>query len=521
MNVTQGLRRVLQTDPEGIASVDGDRRRSWREVGECVGRLAGALHGLGVKRGDRVAVLMLNSDRYLELYLGIAWAGAVIVPTNIRWSRAEIEDSLLDCRASALVVDKTFAAMGVELAKAVPLSLIYADDDDGPAEARHYERLIATSQPVPDAMASREDLAGIFYTGGTTGRSKGVMLSHANLVSNALHMLSEGLLPAGTIYLNAAPMFHLANGAGMFASLIGGGRNVVIRTFSPELVMAAVAKEKVTATLIVPTMIQMLADHPGLESADMSSLQRIMHGASPISEALLKRAMAGLPGTAFNQLYGMTELSPLATHLPWDQHTGEAAAKKNRLRACGRAAIGCEVRIVDVDHKPVPAGVVGEIAARGQNVMMGYWERPEETAKAVIDGWMHTGDGGYMDEEGYVYLVDRVKDMIITGGENVYSMEVENVITQHPAVSQCAVIGIPSEQWGETVHAFVIPAAGASVNAAEIVAFCKDRIAHYKCPRSIDIRTEPFPLSGAGKVLKRELRRLYAQDHTQAQAKAG
>jgi long-chain acyl-CoA synthetase len=246
-----------------------------------------------------------------------------------------------------------------------------------------------------------------------------------------------------------------------------------------------------------------------------------MYGASPISEALLKRAMAGLPGTAFNQLYGMTELSPLATHLPWEQHTGEAAAKKNRLRACGRAAIGCEVRIVDIDHKPVPAGVVGEIAARGQNVMMGYWERPEETAKAVIDGWMHTGDGGYMDEEGYVYLVDRVKDMIITGGENVYSMEVENVITQHPAVSQCAVIGIPSEQWGETVHAFVIPAAGASVNAAEIVAFCKDRIAHYKCPRSIDIRTEPFPLSGAGKVLKRELRRLYAQDHTQAQAKAG
>jgi long-chain acyl-CoA synthetase len=231
--------------------------------------------------------------------------------------------------------------------------------------------------------------------------------------------------------------------------------------------------------------------------------------------------MAGLPGTAFHQLYGMTELSPLATHLPWDQHTGEAAKSKNRQRACGRAAIGCEVRIVDADHKPVASGVVGEVAVRGQNVMMGYWERPEETAKAVIDGWMHTGDGGYMDEEGYVYLVDRVKDMIISGGENVYSMEVENVIAQHPAVAQCAVIGIPSEQWGETVHAFVIPRDGASVNAAEVIAFCRERIAHYKCPRSIDIRAEPFPLSGAGKVLKRELRRLHAEDSAPAQAKAG
>jgi len=520
MNVTQGLRRVLQTNPLATATVDGERRRNWREIGERVAKLAGALQSLGVQRGDRVAVLMLNSDRYLELYLGIAWAGAVIVPTNIRWSRAEIEDSLHDCRASMLVVDKAFAEMGVNLAKAVALKLIYADDDAGPAEAEHYEKLIAASGPIPDTMVSREELAGIFYTGGTTGRSKGVMLSHANIVSNALHMLSEGVLPDGTIYLNAAPMFHLANGAAMFSSLIAGGSNVIVRMFTPELVLKAIEKEKVTATLIVPTMIQMLTDHPLFKTADLSSLKRIMYGASPINEALLNRAMAGLPGVAFHQMYGMTELSPLATHLPWDQHTGEAAAKKNRQRACGRAAIGCEVRIVDADHKPVATGVVGEVAVRGQNVMMGYWERPEETAKAVIDGWMHTGDGGYMDEEGYVYLVDRVKDMIISGGENVYSMEVENVIAQHPSVSQCAVIGIPSEQWGETVHAFVIPKQGASVDAAEIIAFCKERIAGYKCPRSIDIRTEPFPLSGAGKVLKRELRRLHAQERAPA-TKAG
>ncbi len=251
MNVTQGLRRVLQTNPEGIATVDGERRRSWRETGERVARLAGALQHLGVKRGDRVAVLMLNSDRYLELYLGIAWAGAVIVPTNIRWSHAEIEDSLHDCRASVLVVDRAFAAMGVELANAVAMKLIYADDDAGPAEAQDYEKLIAASEPVADAMAPREDLAGIFYTGGTTGRSKGVMLSHANIVSNALHMLARACCPKARSTFNAAPMFHLANGGAMFPSLTRRRHQRDRPDFNPELVMAAIEKEKVTATLIV------------------------------------------------------------------------------------------------------------------------------------------------------------------------------------------------------------------------------------------------------------------------------
>jgi long-chain acyl-CoA synthetase len=521
MNLTQGLRRVLQTNPQGIATIDGERRRNWREVGDRVARLAGALREVGVEPGERVAVLMLNSDRYLELYLGIAWTGAVIVPTNIRWSQVEIEDSLRDCRASALVVDASFAALGVELAKAVPVTLVYADDDAGPTEAYDYEKLIAGGTAVPDAMRGRDELAGIFYTGGTTGRSKGVMLSHGNIVANSMHMLGEGLMPDGTVYLNAAPMFHVANGGAMFTSLASGGTNVIVRMFNPELVMQTIARERVTATLIVPTMIQMLVGHPAFAAADLSSMKQIMYGASPINEALLTRAMAGLPGAEFHQLYGMTELSPLATHLPWHQHFGEVATAKGRQRACGRAAVGCEVRIVNADHKPVSNGIVGEVAVRGQNVMMGYWERPEETARAVIDGWMHTGDGGYMDDEGYVYLVDRMKDMIITGGENVYSIEVENVIAQHPAVAQCAVVGIPDPQWGETVHAFVIPKPEAGVNAAEIIAFCKDHIAHYKCPRSVDVRTEPFPLSGAGKVLKRELRKPFWENRATLQAKAG
>jgi long-chain acyl-CoA synthetase len=507
MNVTQGLRRMLQVNANELATIDSNRRQSWRELGDRVARFAGALRCSRINAGDRVAVLMLNSDRYIELYLGVAWSGAVIVPTNTRWSIIEIEDSLKDCRASMLVVDKTFAAMGVQLAKNMPtMILVYADDDAGPVEAMNYEKLIATTQPVEDAMRKPEDLAGIFYTGGTTGRSKGVMLSHNNLVINAMHTLAEGLFPEGSIYLHAAPMFHLANGAAMFVQLLSGGRNVIIRSFAPESVMDAVAVERVNVCILVPTMIQMLVDHPSFGSRDMSSLKRVLYGASPITEALLDRAMKKLPGVAFHQLYGMTEVAPCATHLPWHDHTGEGRAK-GRHRGCGRAIIGVEVRIVDAGHKPVPPGTIGEVAIRGSNVMIGYWERPEETAKALIGGWMHTGDGGYMSEDGYFYLVDRIKDMIISGGENVYSMEVENALAQHPAVMQCAVIGIPDERWGEAVHAIIVRKPGMPLDPSEVILFCKSKIAHYKCPRSVEVRDEPLPLSGAGKVLKRELRR--------------
>jgi long-chain acyl-CoA synthetase len=507
MNTTQGLRRALQINPNGLATVFGDRRRNWREIGERVSRLAAGLGALGANPGDRVAILSLNSDRYLELYLATAWAGAVIVPLNIRWSPLENEDALRDCRADTLVVDKAFASTGTELAKALPgLKLVYADDGDVPAGMESYEALLARSEPIPDAMRTSADLAGIFYTGGTTGRSKGVMLSHGNLMANALNALGEGLFPASAIYLHAAPMFHLANGAAMYSLLLSGGSNVIIQAFTPEGVMAAVQNDHVTDVLLVPTMIQMLVDHPALGSYQMSSLKNVIYGASPISEAVLGRAMAALPNVQFTQAYGMTELSPIATLLHWKEHIGDGRAK-GRHRGAGRPTLGCEVRIVDSDDRPVPCGTVGEIVARGDNVMMGYWERPEETAKALVDGWMHTGDGGYMDDDGFIYVVDRVKDMIISGGENIYSVEVENAIAQHAAVAQCAVIGIPNEQWGEQVHAVVVSRNGAQVSAAELIEFCKTLIAGYKCPRSIEISESPLPLSGAGKILKRELRR--------------
>jgi long-chain acyl-CoA synthetase len=507
VNTTHGLRRALQINPNGLATVFCNRRRCWREVGERVARLANGLRSLGANLGDRVAILSLNSDRYLELYLATAWAGAVIVPLNIRWSLLETEDAMRDCRANVLVVDKAFATMGAELAKALPdLRLVYSDDGDAPAGMENHETLLAQSAPIPDAMRVSADLAGIFYTGGTTGRSKGVMLSHGNLMANALNALGEGLLPSTSIYLHAAPMFHLANGSAMYSLLLSGGSNVIIKGFTPEGVMAAIQNEHVTDLLLVPTMIQMFVDHPALASYDLSSLKKIGYGASPISEAVLDRAIRALPHVQFEQAYGMTELSPIATLLHWKEHIGASRAK-GRHRGAGRATLGCEVRVVDADNKTVPFGTVGEIVARGDNVMMGYWERPEETAKAVVEGWMHTGDGGYMDEDGFIYIVDRIKDMIISGGENVYSVEVENAIAQHPAVAQCAVIGVPNEQWGEQVHAIVVLKSGAQVSAIELIEFCRTRIASYKCPRSIDISENPLPLSGAGKVLKRELRK--------------
>jgi long-chain acyl-CoA synthetase len=509
VNITHGLRRALQVNPNGLAIVCGERRRNWSEVGARVARLAAAIRALGAANGDRVAVLSLNSDRYLELYLAIGWAGAVIVPLNIRWSSLENEDALRDCRAGILFVDKAFASVAATLAGAVPqLQLVYADDGATPEGMENYEDLITRSAPVPDAMRSQSDLAGIFYTGGTTGRSKGVMLSHGNLMANALNALGEGLWPGTSVYLHAAPMFHLANGAAMYSVLLSGGSNVVIQGFTPDGVAAAVQKERVTDILLVPTMIQMFVDHPAIGNYDLSSLQRISYGASPISDAVLMRAMKALPHVEFTQAYGMTELSPIATLLHWKEHIGDGRAR-GRHRGAGRATLGCEVKIVDAEDRIVPTGTVGEIAVRGDVVMMGYWERPEETARAVIDGWMHTGDGGYMDADGFVYVVDRVKDMIISGGENVYSAEVENALAQHPAVAQCAVIGIPSERWGEQVHAVVVMKSGASATPEELMEHCKTLIAGYKCPRSVDITATPLPLSGAGKILKRELRRPY------------
>ena len=519
MRTTYGLHRAVLLNRNGVATMFENRRRTWIELADRVARLAGALQALGVGKGDRVAVLSLNQDRYLELYLGVAWAGAVIVPLNIRWSALENEDALRDSRPKVLVVDAAFSAMGAALAKQIgPIRLVYADDAPAasPDGAESYEAMLAAAAPVPDAEAAETDLAGIFYTGGTTGRSKGVMLSHRNLLSNARNVAAEMHTVDDAVYLHAAPMFHLADVSALCTHLLTGSTHAIVRMFTPAGVAHAIEIFRVTDVLLVPTMIQMFVDFPDLHKFELASVRRMIYGASPISEAVLDRAMARVPNAEFVQAYGMTELSPVATVLPWKDHLGEGRAK-GRHRSGGRPILGVEVRIVDPLDNPVPARTVGEIVARGDIVMMGYWERPEETKKAVIDGWMHTGDGGYMDEDGYVYIVDRIKDMIISGGENIYSAEVENCIAQHPGVAQCAVIGIPHETWGEAVHAVVMRKPGAAVTGDDVIAFCRERIAHYKCPRSVHVQDELLPLSGAGKILKRELRKPFWEEKRRAE----
>jgi len=273
--------------------------------------------------------------------------------------------------------------------------------------------------------------------------------------------------------------------------------------FSPAEVMKAISDHRVTDALLVPTMIQMLVDDPSVADNDMSSLVHLIYGASSISEALLERARKVFPAAGFTQAYGMTELSPCATLLTPADHDDPALH-----RSAGRAAPHVEVRIVDPNDVEVPRGEVGEIVVRGDNVMLGYWNRPQDTAAAVRDGWMHTGDGGRMDENGYVFIVDRIKDMIITGGENVYSAEVENALAGHPAVAACAVIGVPDPDWGERVHAVVVLLPGQQATAEEIRTHCKTLIAGYKAPRSVDF-VDALPMSGAGKILKRDLRKRY------------
>lgn len=506
MYLTQGLRRSVQQTPKATASVYKGRRRTFEELGDRVARIGDVLRGLGMQPGDRVGMLALNSDWYLEFYPGVYWAGGVVNPINTRWSVAEIAYSLVDCQTDILIVDSNFVAMVPELKNrhADLRHVLYVGDDPAPEGILDYEAMLARAKPVEDALRSGDDLAGIFYTGGTTGTPKGVMLSHGNIYTNAVGVLAEGAIQYGCVGLHAAPMFHLADGCFMNAMFAGGGTHVILPRFEPLAVMEAIQSEEVTEALLVPTMIQMLVDHPEIGCFDLGHFRNVLYGASPMSEGLLDRAMKVLPNAGFTQLYGMTELSPMATILTQEMHQ-EAGRAKGRHRSAGRAAIGCEVRIVDPMGDELPRGEVGEVAVRGPGVMQGYWNKPNETASAVRDGWMFTGDGGRMDDDGYLYIVDRIKDMIVTGGENVYCVEVERVLSTHPAIASCAVIGVPDKQWGELVHAVVVRQPGATVEAQELIEHCRPYIANYKCPRQVSF-VDAMPMSGAGKILKTQLR---------------
>lgn len=519
MYLTQSLHRAVQQHPDRIAVRFGERQSSYRVFADRVARLAGALQKLGMQVGDRVAMLSLNSDRYLEYQMGVPWGGGVLNPCNTRWSAAEILYSLDDSGSHILLVDESHRSM-VEQFRRESGSLrevIFCGDGVPPEGMHGYEALLAEAAPVPDVMRRGEDLAGIFYTGGTTGFPKGVMLSHENMCSAALALRCEGLAKADGVFLHSAPMFHLADMGLALPHWIEGNSHSIIPAFNPSLVLDTIERDRVTNLMLVPTMIQMLLDDPTMgPHRDLSSLRTVFYGASAVPEALLIRAMEAIPNVEVYQGFGMTELSPVATMLPpW--FCTQEGRKRGKLRSSGRATYCTEVRIVDENGLEVPRGVVGEIVVRGPNVMQGYWNKPELTALAVRGGWMHTGDGGVMDEDGFISVVDRLKDMIKSGGENVFSAEVENALAKHPGVAACAVIGIPSDQWGESVHAAIVRKPGSRVETAELIAHCKSLIAGYKCPRSVEF-LDAMPLSGAGKVLKTKLREPFWQGRDRAVA---
>jgi acyl-CoA synthetase (AMP-forming)/AMP-acid ligase II len=506
MYLTQTLHRSVQQAPDRTLTICGERTRTAVESEQRIARLAAGLRSLGVADDDRVGMLSLNSDRYHEYLLAVPWANAALNPLNVRWSAAEVAYALDDSDTRILIVDDAFATT-VPALQQMSTSLktvVFAGDGPTPDGMIGYETLIAEHEPVADAHRGDDALLGVFYTGGTTGHPKGVMLSHRALLTASLGAMSTGsfVTPRGCV-LHAAPMFHLADLAMWSAAMFAGSTHVIVPTFTAEGVRHALTAHRIDDVVLVPTMIQMLVDDPGTADSSLPDLRNLCYGASPISPALLGRAERVFPNAGFTQAYGMTELASIATLLSAADHKN-----RNLHRSAGRGAPHVEIRVADENDNEVPRGTVGEIQVRGDNVMLGYWQRPTDTETALRGGWMHTGDGGYMDADGYIFNVDRIKDMIVSGGENIYSAEVENALSRHPAVAACAVIGVPDERFGERVHAVVVLHRGHVSTEEELRAFCRNDIAGYKLPRSIKFAAE-LPVSGTGKILKRELRKRY------------
>ena len=495
------LQRAEQVAADWEAVTCGATRLTYAETADRCRRLGGALHALGLTRGDRVAVIGPNCHRYLELYQGVPAAGLVIVPLNARHAPVELRYALEDAGVRVL-----FSALDVP---DLPACVEHVFDLSG-----GYEALLETARPRPFTECDENDLAGLFYTGGTTGQAKGVMLSHRNLVANAIHFQWVWPFDSTTRWLVAAPLFHAAGSVAVLATVWQAGRQVLLGAFEPGCALDLIAEHGVTHTLVVPSMLAALNEEQRARPRELPTLRGISHGGSPIATDTLRRAHAAFPEVELLHLYGTTETAPIVTGLRHEERLLDDPC----IRSCGQPVPGVEIKLCDPVGDPVSLGEVGELLVRGPNVMLGYWNKPQQTADALHDGWYRTGDLGYVDARQHVYLVDRAKDMIVTGGENVYGTEVEDALYTHEAVLEAAVFGVPDERWGESVYAVVVPRA--EVDPDALIAHCRTLIAGYKVPKHVELRTEPLPKSAAGKVLKRRLRAPHWEGRAEAIAGA-
>ena len=481
--------------------VDGGYAATFGEHARRVLKLADAMEReLGLRRSDRFAVLGPNSHHFMELHNAGYLGAGVITPLNIRLSPAELRRIVDDSGAKVLFADPRLAALLEGMVDAggrpfIPVVLMEAA----------YEELVGAGEEVAPAEPDEDDLAALVYTGGTTGLPRGVMRSQRAETLYVYHTAMSGGVACrpGWTFLHQAPMFHASAMVSVASAPAFGVRSVVLPGFEPGACLSAIEAFGVDETVLVATMIQMLFDHPDFAPARLASLRRIGYGAMPMPPVLLDRLLQVLPDVELAQGFGMTEAGALTMLQPGDH------ARPELLRSVGRAVPGVSLSIRDEDGVALPGGEVGEVCARGGNLLDGYWKDEEGTNNAFRDGWYRTGDAGYVDGEGYLFLVDRLKDMIVTGGENVYSVEVEAVIARHPGVAQVAIIGLPHDKWGEVVHAVVVPKPGCTLEADEVVAHARQHLAAFKVPKSVDVRSDPIPMSAAMKPLKRELRRQY------------
>jgi acyl-CoA synthetase (AMP-forming)/AMP-acid ligase II len=498
------FRAVVAAHAQSPALVFEGRTTTYGELDCRSNQCARALLAAGVKAGDRVCVMAKNNDAFFVLLLGAMKARACLTPINWRLAVPEVAFVLKDSGAKLIVHSSEYAQTVREAAKANDAALRFVDfDDTDVGEA--FDQWISAHPEEPVQMASLgdDDLIQL-YTSGTTGFPKGVQLTHDNYRAFIDCVLSAGWgrWESGKTSLIVSPLFHVAGVNVGMISLLQGVRTVLIREPTPADLVRTISAEKVAYVFLVPTLINMMLQTAECAEADFSALERICYGASPISDDVLRKAIARFQ-CKFSQLYGLTETTGGGTELAHEDHRGEL------LRSCGRAVPGFEIRIVDANGTKLNAGEVGEIQIRSRGVMRSYWNRTDATAAAIDgEGWFRTGDAGFMNDEGFVFIHDRMKDMIVSGGENIYPAEVENAIFGHPDLADVAVIGVPDEKWGEAVKAIVVPKLGAAPSAESVIAHARARIAGYKVPKSVDFTNE-LPRNPSGKVLRRELREKY------------